>query len=244
MIGQTISHYRVIEKLGAGGMGVVYRAVDLELGRAVALKFIPDEAVGLVNARERFLREARAASQLDRVNIGTIFGVEQTAEGRIFIAMACYDGETLAAAIRSGRLDAATAADYCIQIARGLAEAHAHGIVHRDVKPSNVLIAPGSVLKLVDFGLAKLADVTRITQSGSRLGTPFYMSPEQAQGLQVDHRGDIWALGVILYEMLTGRVPFKADKRSRSSSELERNAGDAGAAQAPDPSPVGGFGSP
>ena len=211
MIGQTVSHYRMIEKLGAGGMGVVYKAVDLELERAVALKFLSDGVVGHSNARERFLREARAASQLDHVNIGTIFGVEQTAEGRVFIVMAYYDGETLAAAIRRGRLAATTAVDYCTQMARGLAEAHSRGIVHRDVKPSNVLFARGGVLKLVDFGLAKLADETRITQSGSRLGTPSYMSPEQAQALPVDHRGDIWALGVILYEMLTGNVPFEAD---------------------------------
>ena len=211
MIGETLSHYRVIGKLGQGGMGVVYRATDLDLGRTVALKFIPDEALDNPNARERFLREARVASQLDHVNIGTIFGVEQTAEGRLFIVMAYYEGETLAAVIRRGALAPPVARDYCIQMARGLAEAHSRGVIHRDVKPSNVLIARGRVLKLVDFGLAKLQDVSRITRTGARLGTPSYMSPEQAQGLTVDHRGDLWAVGVILYEMLTGRVPFEAD---------------------------------
>jgi serine/threonine protein kinase/Flp pilus assembly protein TadD len=211
MIGETFSHYRVIGKLGQGGMGVVYRATDLELGRTVALKFIPDEAVDNPGARERLLREARAASQLDHVNIGTIFGVEQTAEGRLFIVMAYYEGETLAAVIRRGALAPPVARDYCIQMARGLAEAHAHGVIHRDVKPSNVLVARGRVLKLVDFGLARLEEFSRITRTGARLGTPSYMSPEQAQGLAVDHRGDLWAVGVILYEMLTGRVPFEAD---------------------------------
>ena len=165
MIGGTLSHYRVIGKLGEGGMGVVYKAVDLELRRAVAVKSIPDKAADHPNARERFLREARAASQLDHVNIGTIFGVEQTAEGRVFIAMANYEGDTLAAAIRRSRLDPPTARDYCTQIARGLAEAHSRGIIRPEVKPSNVIIARGGVLKLVDFGLARLEDVSRIQPS-------------------------------------------------------------------------------
>lgn len=211
MIGQTISHYRITEKLGGGGMGVVYKAQDLKLDRAVALKFLPPELTLDVEAKERFIHEAKAASSLDHANICTVYDVDESADGQMFIAMACYDGQTLKERIAKGKLRIEEATGIGIQIAQGLAKAHEGGIVHRDIKPANIMITKDGVAKIVDFGLAKLSSATKITKTGSTLGTVAYMAPEQLQGSEVDARADIFSLGVVVYEMLTGRTPFRGD---------------------------------
>jgi serine/threonine protein kinase/tetratricopeptide (TPR) repeat protein len=210
MIGKTISHYRIVEKLGEGGMGVVYKAEDITLGRAVALKFLPAELTRDAIAKERFIQEARAASALDHPNICNIHEVGQTDDGQTFIAMAYYEGEDLKSRIGRGPLKLDEALDIAIQSAQGLAKAHGQGIVHRDIKPANMLITTDGLVKIVDFGLAKLAG-TKVTRMGSTLGTARYMSPEQARGEDVDHRTDIWSLGVVLYEMATGKPPFPGE---------------------------------
>src|SRR5215471_9814884 len=155
MIGETVSHYRVLEKLGAGGMGVVYKALDLQLERAVALKFLPHELLPSDSDRERFLREARSASALDHPNIGVIHGVDKTPDGHLFIVMAYYDGQTLGQKLRSGPLPLREALDLMIQICAGLAAAHARNIIHRDIKPSNILVTKDGAVRIVDFGLAR-----------------------------------------------------------------------------------------
>jgi len=211
MIGKTISHYKIIEKLGAGGMGVVYKARDTKLHRDVALKFLPAEWTQHEDANLRFLQEARAASALDHNNICTIHEFNQTENGRMYIVMACYEGQSLQKKLESGPLSMDESLDLAIQIARGLARAHSKGIVHRDIKPANIIITRDNVVKIVDFGLAKLADRTKITKEGTTLGTAAYMSPEQVQGEDVTHQTDIWSFGVLLYEMLTGDMPFKGE---------------------------------
>jgi serine/threonine protein kinase/tetratricopeptide (TPR) repeat protein len=211
MVGTTISHYQILERLGGGGMGVVYRARDLSLDRFVALKFLPPELTRDPEAKERFIHEAKAASSLDHNNICTIHEIGETSDGQLFIAMACYEGETLKKKIERGPLKMEEAVDLAIQIAGGLEEAHKHEIVHRDIKPANILITTSGIAKIVDFGLAKLSGLTKLTRAGSTLGTVAYMSPEQAKGEEVDRRTDIWSLGVLLYEMVTGQLPFKGD---------------------------------
>jgi len=208
MIGETVSHYRITEELGGGGMGVVYRAEDTHLGRDVALKFLPPELTRDDEARERFKLEARAASALDHANLCAIYDIDETDDGRLFIAMALYDGETLKARLAHGALDVGEAIDLARQIAAGLERAHEGGIVHRDIKPANVMITERGEAKIVDFGVAKLAGAARLTRTGSTLGTLAYMSPEQAEGRDVGPVVDLWALGVVLYEMLTGALPF------------------------------------
>src|SRR5487761_2610534 len=204
--------YRIAGRIGQGGMGVVYRAVDDDLGRTVALKFIPPELTDHPSAEQRFLREARAASALDHVNIGTIFGVEETGDHHRFIVMAYYEGQNLSQRIKDEQhpLTPEEAVGIAVQAARGLAEAHAHGVTHRDIKPSNILLTAQGVVKIVDFGLASMSGADQITQTGARMGTPAYMSPEQALGEGADHRSDIWALGVVVCEMITRQQLFQA----------------------------------
>ena len=208
--GQRLGHYRIEERLGGGGMGVVYRALDTTLQRPVALKFLPPHLAASPEAKQRFLHEAQAASALDHPNICTIYEIGQTGDDQLFIAMAFYEGETLKKKIGRGPLPVEEAVHLARQIAEALAAAHAAGIVHRDVKPANVMVTAGGRVKLLDFGLAKLEDVT-LTRAGTRLGTVSYMSPEQARGDTVDARTDIWALGVVFYELLTGRRPFRGE---------------------------------
>jgi serine/threonine protein kinase/Tol biopolymer transport system component len=208
LIGSTVSHYRILDRLGGGGMGEVYKAVDLKLDRPVALKFLASQRGASEEARRRFLREARAASALDHPNICTVHEIDETADGALFIAMALCEGETLRDRIARGPLAIPEAIGIAGQIAAGLAAAHERGVVHRDVKPGNVMVAPGGRVKIVDFGLAKLADQSRITRAGTVMGTMVYMAPEQLRGEVTDHRTDVWSLGVVIYEMLTGRPPF------------------------------------
>jgi len=227
MIGQTISHYNVLEKLGEGGMGVVYKARDTKLDREVALKFLPAQLAGSDADRARFVQEARAAASLDHPNICTIFGIEEVEVGgsdgkQFFFAMAYVEGATLREKIPS--LSAKQALDLAIQIADGLAAAHEKGIVHRDIKPENIMVRRDGIVQVMDFGLAKLrasgSRITRLTKAGSTVGTAGYMSPEQVQGQETDHRSDIFSYGVLLYEMLTGQTPFKGVHETALAYEI------------------------
>jgi len=211
MIGKTISHYRILEKLGEGGMGAVYKAEDTKLKRTVALKFLPPDLTSDLEARERFLQEAQAASALDHPNICTVHEIDTTVDGRMFIVMAYCEGETLRDRIKRGPLEEKQALRIAVQVAEGLERAHEAGIVHRDIKPANIMITRRGEAKVVDFGLAKLTGQTRLTRTGSTAGTVAYMSPEQVRGEDTDTRSDIWSLGVVLYEMLTGVLPFRGD---------------------------------
>jgi len=210
MIGKTVSHYKILEKLGEGGMGIIYKAEDTTLGRTVALKFLPPELTRDPAAKERFIHEARAASALDHPNICTMYEIAETQDGQTFMAMAYYEGEDLKTKIERGPLKLDEALDIVVQIAQGLAKAHGRGIVHRDIKPANMLITKDGLVKIVDFGLAKLAG-TKLTKTGVTLGTAQYMSPEQARGEEVDGRSDIFSLGTVLYEMLTGKHAFPGE---------------------------------
>ncbi len=210
LLGKTVSHYKITEFLGGGGMGIVYKAEDLKLKRTVALKFLPTDLTRDADIKERFMHEAQAASALDHPRIGTIYEIDETDDGSIFIAMAYYDGVTLKTKIEAG-VSLIEAVEIAMQVAGGLSKTHQQGIVHRDIKPANVMITNDGFVKIVDFGLAKLSGGTKLTKTGTTMGTPSYMSPEQVKGLGVDHRTDIWALGVILYEMATGELPFKGD---------------------------------
>jgi TolB-like protein/Flp pilus assembly protein TadD len=210
MIGKTISHYKILEKLGEGGMGVVYKAEDTRLRRTVALKFLP-QSLSDDTSRRRFVQEAQAASSLEHPNICSIHEIDETPDGGVFIVMPCYEGEPLQAKIERGPMELGEAVSIAAQAAAGLSKAHEKGIVHRDIKPGNIFVTTEGLAKIVDFGIAKLSGKTKLTRTGTTPGTTAYMAPEQLKGRDVDQRSDIWALGVVLYEMVTGETPFRGD---------------------------------
>jgi serine/threonine protein kinase/tetratricopeptide (TPR) repeat protein len=210
MVGKTISHYRILDKLGEGGMGVVYKAQDIKLDRVVAIKFLPQHLTTETVEKERFVHEAKAASALNHTNVTTIYEIDEF-EGQTFIVMEYCEGETLRQVIEKETLSIRKVLDIAVQICEGLTIAHEKGIVHRDIKSDNIMLTPRGQVKIMDFGLAKLKGATKLTQSRSTLGTASYMSPEQAQREEVDHRSDIFSFGVVLYELLTGQLPFQGD---------------------------------
>ena len=209
MIDTQVRHYRILEHLGGGAMGLVYRAEDTHDGSVVALKFLPYELKEDPEARERFLREAQAASALDHPNICGVCEIGEADDGRMFVALDFHEGETLKKKLERGPLQLTEALDITRQLAQGLAEAHTHGIVHRDLVPANVLVTNGGGVKILDFGLAKMVSGGGLTQIGWSLGTPEYMAPEQIRGDDSDRRIDLWTLGTLLYEMTSGRQPFE-----------------------------------
>ncbi len=205
-IGSTLAgRYKIIEELGRGGMGVVYKAEDTKLKRTVALKFLPPELTHIPEVKERFRREAQAAAALDHPNICTVYEFDE-AEETTFISMAYIEGQSLKKKIESGPLEIDEAIKTAMQVAEGLQEAHKKGVVHRDIKSANIMVDKRGQAMVMDFGLARMTGGTLLTQEGSTMGTIAYMSPEQARGEEVDHRTDIWSLGVVLYEMFSGQL--------------------------------------
>jgi len=219
MINKTVSHYRILEKLGEGGMGIVYKAEDTKLDRIVALKFLPPHLNASEQDKARFIQEAKAASALNHPNVCTIHDI-QDHDGQMFIVMEFVDGQTLREKTRSQNLSLKSAIDIGVQIADGLAAAHEKGIVHRDIKPENIMVRRDGIVQIMDFGLAKLRGVSRLTKEGSTVGTAGYMSPEQVQGVEADHRSDIFSLGVLLYQLFTGQLPFKGVHETALAYEI------------------------
>ncbi|UCE21405.1 MAG: serine/threonine protein kinase, partial [Candidatus Aminicenantes bacterium] len=211
MIGKTISHYKILEKIGEGGMGVVYKAEDTKLKRIIALKFLPRELTRDQEARDRFMKEAQAAAALDHPHICTVHEIDEV-DGNTFIAMAYIEGQSLKEKIEAGPLKINEAVEVALQVAEGLKEAHDKGITHRDIKPANIMLTEKGQAKIMDFGLAKLEWGADLTKTATILGTIAYMSPEQARGERVDLRTDIWSLGCVLYEMLSGHRPFTSEQ--------------------------------
>ena len=215
MIGKTIPPRRdkILEKLGEGGMGVVYKAEDTKLNRTVALKFLPTNKLGTGEEKQRFEQEAKAAAQLNHPNIATIYEINEH-EGETFIAMEYIEGETISDKVKTRPLKIKDAIKIAKQIAEGLHSAHEVGIVHRDIKSANIMLTKKGMVKIMDFGLAKMSKASMLTKAGTTLGTISYMSPEQSQGEKVDHRADIWSLGIVFYEMISGQLPFKGEYES------------------------------
>ncbi len=208
----VLSHYRLLEKLSEGGMGVVYKALDTKLKRPVALKFLRADVVEDAEAKERFLREAQAAAALDHPNICTVYEIDE-AEGQTFLAMAFVAGRTIKDKISDRPLKLDEVIDIATQTAEGLKAAHSRGVVHRDIKPANLMLTEEGQVKIMDFGLAQLAEQSRLTKTATILGTPAYMSPEQTRRKPTDRRTDVWSLGVVIYEMVTGRLPFAGERQ-------------------------------
>jgi serine/threonine protein kinase/tetratricopeptide (TPR) repeat protein len=211
MIGTTISHYQIIERIGGGGMGVVYKAHDTRLDRDVALKFLPPHLTNDPEAKRRLIHEAQAASALQHTNICVVHDIDESADGQMYLVMEFIEGETLDVKIKRGPLKIPDALNIAIQVTQGLTKAHEHGIVHRDIKPANIIVTNDGVAKILDFGLARLSGQTMMTKAGTSLGTLAYMSPEQTRGEKADQRSDIWALGAVLYELVTGKMPFSGE---------------------------------
>src|SRR3990172_11829452 len=213
MIGKTVAHYKIQEKLGEGGIGVVYKAQDTKLDRLVALKFLPQSLAADTVERERFIHEAKAASALNHPNITTIYEIGEH-DSQLFIAMELVEGETLKQTAARNGLHLEKVIDIGVQICDALSSAHEKGIIHRDIKADKIALTPKGLVKIMDFGLAKLKGATKLTRTGSTVGTAAYMSPEQAQGEEVDQRSDIFSFGVVLYELLTGQLPFKGEHQA------------------------------
>ena len=214
MIGKTVSHYEILEKLGEGGVGVVYKALDTTLDRHVAIKFLSHHLQANPEAKTRFVHEAKAASALEHPNICAVYEINETPDHRMYMVMPSYDGQSLQDRINDGCVSVDEALEFVSQVASGLAKAHARGIVHRDIKPGNIFVTEDGHMKILDFGLAKLAGQTKITKTGTTVGTVSYMSPEQAQGEEIDASSDVFSLGVVLYQLLLCPIRLPAGSRT------------------------------
>src|SRR3989304_173965 len=210
MVGQSIANFKILEKLGEGGMGIVYKAQDTKLDRFVALKFLPEHISASSGELERFVQEAKAAAALNHPNICTVYGIEEV-DKKHFIDMEFVDGMTLREKMSGGALKQSEAVAYAVQIAEALHEAHSHSIVHRDVKAENIMVNSRNQIKVMDFGLAKLKGSLGLTRTSSTVGTLAYMAPEQIQGGEADERSDIFSFGALLFEVLTGKLPFRGE---------------------------------